>query len=33
MSEELKEAMIELREADALRIAEEELKGGADPPR
>jgi 5-methyltetrahydrofolate--homocysteine methyltransferase len=27
----LKEAVIELREEDALRIAEEELKGGTDP--
>lgn len=31
MSSGLKEAVIELREADALRIAEEELKGGTDP--
>jgi methanogenic corrinoid protein MtbC1 len=31
MSSGLKEAVIELREDDALRIAEEELKGGADP--
>jgi len=31
MSSGLKEAVIELREADALRITEEELKGGADP--
>ena len=27
----LKQAVIELREADALRITEEELKGGTDP--
>ena len=31
MSSGLKEAVIELREEDALRIAEEELKGGTDP--
>ena len=31
MSEELKNAVIELREDDALRIADEELQGGTDP--
>ena len=31
MSEELKNAVIELREDDALRIAKEALEGGADP--
>jgi 5-methyltetrahydrofolate--homocysteine methyltransferase len=31
MSEELKNAMIELREDDALRIAKAALEGGADP--
>ena len=31
MSPGLKEAVIELREDDALRITEEELKGGTDP--
>jgi methanogenic corrinoid protein MtbC1 len=31
MSSGLKEAVIELREDDALRIADEELKGGTDP--
>ena len=31
MSSGLKEAVIELREDDALRITEEELKGGTDP--
>ena len=31
MSRGLKEAVIELREADALRITDEELQGGADP--
>jgi methanogenic corrinoid protein MtbC1 len=31
MSEELKNAVIELREDDALRIAREALEGGADP--
>ena len=31
MSGGLKEAVIELREADALRITEEELQGGTDP--
>jgi len=31
MSSGLKEAVIELREVDALRITEEELKGGTDP--
>jgi 5-methyltetrahydrofolate--homocysteine methyltransferase len=31
MSSGLKEAVIELREADALRIADEELQGGTDP--
>jgi methanogenic corrinoid protein MtbC1 len=31
MSGGLKEAVIELREDDALRIAEEELQGGTDP--
>jgi 5-methyltetrahydrofolate--homocysteine methyltransferase len=31
MSSGLKEAVIDLREDDALRITEEELKGGADP--
>ena len=31
MSSGLKEAVIELREDDALRIAEEELKSGTDP--
>ncbi len=31
MSSGLKEAVIELREEDALRIADEELKGGTDP--
>jgi trimethylamine corrinoid protein len=31
MSAALKEAVIELREADALRITDEELQGGADP--
>ena len=31
MTSGLKEAVIELREEDALRITEEELKGGADP--
>jgi len=31
MSSRLKEAVIELREEDALRITEEELKGGTDP--
>ena len=31
MSSGLKEAVIELREDDALRIADEELKGGIDP--
>ena len=31
MSGGLKEAVIELREEDALRIADEELKGGTDP--
>jgi methanogenic corrinoid protein MtbC1 len=31
MSPGLKEAVVELREADALRITEEELKGGTDP--
>jgi methanogenic corrinoid protein MtbC1 len=31
MSEELKNAVIELREDDALRIAKEKLEGGADP--
>jgi trimethylamine corrinoid protein len=31
MSNELKDAVIELREDDALRIAKETLEGGADP--
>ncbi|HEX5641363.1 MAG TPA: cobalamin-dependent protein [Thermoleophilia bacterium] len=31
MSSGLKEAVIELREEDALRVTEEELKGGTDP--
>ena len=31
MSSGLKEAVIELREEDALRITDEELKGGTDP--
>ncbi len=31
MASGLKEAVIELREDDALRITEEELKGGTDP--
>jgi 5-methyltetrahydrofolate--homocysteine methyltransferase len=31
MSEELKNAVVELREDDALRIAKEALEGGADP--
>ena len=31
MSKELTEAVIELREDDALRIADEQLKGGIDP--
>ena len=31
MSGGLKEAVIELREDDALRIADEELQGGTDP--
>ena len=31
MSEELKEAMVDLREQDALRLTDELLAGGADP--
>ena len=33
MTSGLKEAVIELREEDALRITEEELKGGDRPAR